>query len=652
VAKAKPAGDLGRLIAVAAVCLAGLIAAPAASASTITVTTSADEFLTAGGTGCSLREAVQTAANNASTLPNGCNRPAGSIDDSIVFSSASIDPVLSLAFEAGTPEDNAEGDIDIEADPATEGSLTITGFGPASTVIDGGIGAGVFFTDRIFDQEVGTLAINDLALTEGDTDGSDTGGGMRATLTAPTSSLLLTAVRMESNTAAGSGGGLMVTGAGPVQILSGDFDDNTTDTDGGGAYLSTTGAKTIDDSTFNGNSAPTPASVAGGLRSSQGLTMTNSFVTDNDLGATADIAKRGGGMIAGGGTIDNTVFSGNSAGGGFGGALEKNLSGTLNITNSQFLMNDFAFAGGALSLFSDTNITNSVISQNTASTNTAVTSAAGGGIHTPGGTITITNSSLTGNSVTDPAATANNLQAGALSAGSNTVRLVGSTVSGNSITGPNQFGAAITNNSAGADLAVVNSTVTGNTTTGQGVIAGFQVNSTLKVVQSTVAGNSFQAGSGSILQPGVGSALTLRGSVVAETGGGCGAGATVASATFNVDSGATCPLGTGSVSNANALLGPLAANGGPTQTMALGAGSPAIDRLPITACLDDLGAPLGTDQRGVARPLPAGGFCDAGAYEVTPAAVIPAKKCKPKKGKKKKKKKKKCKKKRKKKKKK
>jgi hypothetical protein len=57
------------------------------------------------------------------------------------------------------------------------------------------------------------------------------------------------------------------------------------------------------------------------------------------------------------------------------------------------------------------------------------------------------------------------------------------------------------------------------------------------------------------------------------------------------------------------LLAPLAANGGPTRTQALRAGSPAIDRVPATGA----GCPS-IDQRGIARPQ--GRACDAGAFEV------------------------------------
>src|SRR5262249_34961169 len=70
--------------------------------------------------------------------------------------------------------------------------------------------------------------------------------------------------------------------------------------------------------------------------------------------------------------------------------------------------------------------------------------------------------------------------------------------------------------------------------------------------------------------------------------------------------------------NANPLLGPLGNYGGPTPTMALRSGSPAIDK----------GASFGyaTDQRGFARPVDdasvgnasGGDGADIGAFEVDP----------------------------------
>jgi hypothetical protein len=65
---------------------------------------------------------------------------------------------------------------------------------------------------------------------------------------------------------------------------------------------------------------------------------------------------------------------------------------------------------------------------------------------------------------------------------------------------------------------------------------------------------------------------------------------------------------------ADPQLGPLQQNGGPTPTMAITPPSPAIDRIPPTAAAGC----TPTDQRGVARPQPAGARCDIGAYEYKP----------------------------------
>ena len=59
----------------------------------------------------------------------------------------------------------------------------------------------------------------------------------------------------------------------------------------------------------------------------------------------------------------------------------------------------------------------------------------------------------------------------------------------------------------------------------------------------------------------------------------------------------------------DARLRPLGANGGPTETVPLLPGSPALDRTPAGTC-----PPLAVDQRGITRPQ--GPACDAGAYEL------------------------------------
>jgi hypothetical protein len=65
-------------------------------------------------------------------------------------------------------------------------------------------------------------------------------------------------------------------------------------------------------------------------------------------------------------------------------------------------------------------------------------------------------------------------------------------------------------------------------------------------------------------------------------------------------------------------LGPLTDNGGPTRTMALDPGSPAVDA-GEAGCLDALGQPLAGDQRGAPRA----GVCDIGAFEVQPPPAEP-----------------------------
>ena len=79
---------------------------------------------------------------------------------------------------------------------------------------------------------------------------------------------------------------------------------------------------------------------------------------------------------------------------------------------------------------------------------------------------------------------------------------------------------------------------------------------------------------------------------------------------------------------ANPVLGPLQNNGGPTQTHALLAGSPAIDGGNPAGCRDLFGALLTTDQRGLPR-LVNRDRCDIGAFELQAStglvsAVLPS----------------------------
>ena len=91
-------------------------------------------------------------------------------------------------------------------------------------------------------------------------------------------------------------------------------------------------------------------------------------------------------------------------------------------------------------------------------------------------------------------------------------------------------------------------------------------------------------------------------------------GGSVISSGHNLDSENSCGFNQPSdLINTNPLLGPLQDNGGPTFTLALLEGSPAID------AGDNSGAPA-TDQRGITRPQ--GTNVDIGAFEVVEEAGL------------------------------
>lgn len=113
------------------------------------------------------------------------------------------------------------------------------------------------------------------------------------------------------------------------------------------------------------------------------------------------------------------------------------------------------------------------------------------------------------------------------------------------------------------------------------------------------------------------SQLTLRGTVLAgnkrigtPTNNNCTFVTPPTSATYNLEDANTCGfLTTTNQINTDPKLGPLQDNGGPTQTRALAADSPAIDYVKINTGVI-------VDQRGFTRPV--GPRADIGAYEYEP----------------------------------
>ncbi|HEU0011336.1 MAG TPA: choice-of-anchor Q domain-containing protein, partial [Verrucomicrobiae bacterium] len=145
----------------------------------------------------------------------------------------------------------------------------------------------------------------------------------------------------------------------------------------------------------------------------------------------------------------------------------------------------------------------------------------------------------------------------------------------------------------------------------------------LTLIHATVASNSASAGAngypigasrgGAIAA--AGGAVSLRSTILASSLSASNCyGSGFVDEGHNLSSDASCSFtAPGSLNNTDPVLGPLADYGGPTPTMALLAGSPALDAADPAFC-------PATDQRGTARPFGAG--CDIGAFESAPPYTI------------------------------
>jgi hypothetical protein len=235
-------------------------------------------------------------------------------------------------------------------------------------------------------------------------------------------------------------------------------------------------------------------------------------------------------------------------------------------------------------------VQNSTLSGNSATGN----GSDGGGIDNEG-TLTVTNSTLSDNSVHRYGGGINN---------SGTLTVQNSTLSGNS----SEWGGGIDNNYG--TLTVQNSTLSGNLAWGGG---GIYNGGTLTVQNSTLSGNSseWESGEGGGIDNW--GTLTMTNTLIAHNPPGGDCWGSVATNDYNLieDTGIdACDLSNGvngNIIGVDPRLGSLADHGGGTQTHALLRGSPAIDAGGSTC--------LATDQRGIPRPQ--GAACDIGAFEKT-----------------------------------
>jgi probable HAF family extracellular repeat protein len=176
---------------------------------------------------------------------------------------------------------------------------------------------------------------------------------------------------------------------------------------------------------------------------------------------------------------------------------------------------------------------------------------------------------------------------------------------------------------------IVNSTFSGNTTNQRRGGAIANANGILKVINSTIARNHAASTGGGIDSTVLGE-VTLRNTIIANnTAGGTGPNCRIAGTLHdeggNLENRRSCGFtNPASKSNANANLGPLQNNSGPTDTielLMLPQRSDAID-IGVGDCLDlDHVTLLAYDQRGPGFPRRLDGddngtmICDSGAYE-------------------------------------
>ena len=249
-------------------------------------------------------------------------------------------------------------------------------------------------------------------------------------------------------------------------------------------------------------------------------------------------------------------------------------------------LNALTMANGNSSFSDGGGLRNSGVLTVTNSTFYNKTSPDGGGLRNSG-TLSLINSTFYSNTAAD-------VGGGLLNYG--TLSLINSTFYSNTA----GSGGGLSN---GGTLTITNSTFYTNTAAISG--GGLQNDGTLTVTNSTFYSNTATS-SGNGIHNTIGTTL-LRNTLVADSPvhGDCAN----ASGTFTADK---YNLATSACANATVTdtahlkLGPLANNGGNTLTIALLAGSAAIDAGNDAVC-------PGTDQRGVARPQ--GKHCDVGAYE-------------------------------------
>ncbi len=362
---------------------------------------------------------------------------------------------------------------------------------------------------------------------------------------------------------------------------------------GEGGAISNAGTLTIANSILDGNTGMDAGAVMSLPYTS--LTITDSVFLNNHPIPTSNVA--GGGAIGNLGalSISGSDFQNNSTSFG-GGAILNTFIGSITISNSTFSGNTASGDGGAILNYSGSlSVEHSTFDHNTAAANGG---AIGGGNPDGSGasygSVTIMASTFQGNSARVGGAIS-------LNPGGQASSISGNLFQGNRA----EYAGAIVNS---IQLGVENNTFFSNSASdiGQSTTGGLFNLSTVNLTNNTFYDNTGGAFAN------MGEAVLVN-NILANSHGApdCTSSTTISRNVGNLvqfESGCGNPAVMG-----DPLLAPLADNGGPTFTMALLPGSPAID------AGDDASCPA-TDQRGVSRPQ--GAHCDIGGFELE-AANIP-----------------------------
>jgi hypothetical protein len=499
-------------------------------------------------------------------------------------------------------------------DVAIDGGGTIT--------LDGGGAVRIFFVNGNFTDAGITVSLSNITLTRG-----KSGGGNEAQyggcIYNRSSRLTLSNVTI-TNCTAGEGGGvysyrgeLTISGStiransanfgggisspvpgGRVTVLNSTVAENMITRDGGGIYI-------------NGSALVVSGSVIAANQSSGNAGVgIGAGIYTNKQGATADIRDtafldnvgwEGAGLFADLGTImsiDGCTFVGNVArerGGGLG-----TYKSVVTVANSEFRANRARYGAGIFNGATNTLIGDRLtIRENQAEDD-------GGGAYNSSGFLALHRTSITDNLA--GVAGRGDTRGGGIVSYNGHLTVTTTTVADNRVLDTPGYGGGI---AAAGPTTIVNATISGNQSQLGAALYVNRATTTLR--SSTLAGNTASSGDSIYWERSV--TLLVRNAILARGGGAknCASpGGALANEGSNIQTGDTLCLSGQPATDA--LLGPLADNGGPTATHALNAGSPAIDQGDPAACASG-------DQRGLQRT----GRCDIGAFEfgaATPVAPL------------------------------